>query len=166
MRSRHLWVFPVCCQILVRISDVLFMEIFKGLFARPQLSARVYPALKPGPVCFNLRHKEKILQIFHNCEFFPSRYLFPSIITHIKCTAVDSCSLSRYIHVYLTCHFTWLFQYPPIPWVWEEGKTGMFIWCLPKSRSSWLTISHRLLSRVEFIHWHDREGWWPQFTAG
>lgn len=44
----------------------------RGNVARPQFSARVYAALKQGQSASSkLKHKEKLLQVFHNREFFP-----------------------------------------------------------------------------------------------
>lgn len=155
MRPRYLWLFPDCCQFFLRLSDALFKETFKGQCCKTTVFCQSLCSSKAGPVCFiQIEAQRKIIAGFPQPWIFSSGYLFPSIIIHVKCAAMDSCSWSRYKHVYLMCYLTWLFQDRPIPWVWEEGKTEMFIWCLPESRL-WFTISHSLLPRAEFIRCTD-----------
>lgn len=71
MRPRYLWVFPICCQLEYQMCYL--RKHSKDGLQDPQLSVRVFAALKQGQSAspFKLKHKEKLLQVSHNNDSFP-----------------------------------------------------------------------------------------------
>lgn len=156
MRQRYLWIFPVCCQLLARLSNELFKETLKWQCYKITALCQSLCSSKAGPVsfCVQVEPQRKMITGFPQLWFFFSGYLFPPIITHVPCTVMDS-SLELSTYVFIQCVF---FQYKPITWVQERGKPEMVIWCVPKRRPSWFTIWHSLLLRVDFLCCTNSEG--------
>lgn len=72
MRQRYLWVFPVCYQLLARISDKLFKETFKGQCYKTTTLCQSLCSSKAGPVsfCIQIEPQRKIITGFPQLKFF------------------------------------------------------------------------------------------------
>lgn len=115
--------FPVCCQLLARILVDLLKQTFKRALQDHSSLPRLMQIQSRADLLLHPHWTTK-----KNDYRFPTTVNFslwisvPFRIAHVKCTAMDSCSLSKYICVYSMCRLPWLSQYKPITWVQEKGE--------------------------------------------